>query len=98
MITDITIVHNDPKFNLSKLNFPYPVCVKTFDVGTKQEKRKGWELKTEWGAKADPFIICYDKDRVIKCFYTEADHNVYKSLIEFLNGQLNENSSCRSSK
>lgn len=85
MITDITIVHNDPKFSLNKFNFPYPVCVKVLDSGSKKEKRKAWEIKSEWGARKDPFILCQNKDKVVRCFYSEADHNVYKSLMEFLN-------------
>lgn len=85
MITDIKIVHNDPSFDLSKINFPYPVYVTDYYVGCRDGKKKGWALKSDWGAKQDPFIICYEQDKPVKCFYTEADNDVYKSLIKYLN-------------
>lgn len=84
-VSDIKIIHNDEHFNLDALNFPYPVFVDVYDCGTKEGKKKGWALKADWGARLDPFIICYNKDKVVKCFYSEADNNVYKSLINYLN-------------
>ena len=96
MTTDIIIIHNDPSFNISSLNFPFPVYVTIYDTGTKHGKKKGWEIKSEWSAREDPFIICYENNKPQKCFYSEADNNIYKSLIEYLNEQSrpDENSSC----
>lgn len=85
MITDITIVHNDPSFELSNLNFPYSVFVKEYYLGSKDGKKKGWALKSDWGAKEDPFIICYKNDNAVKCFYSEVDNSVINSLMEYLN-------------
>lgn len=83
--TEIDIVHNDPSFQLPE--FPYPLYVNVYDIGSKEGKKKGWEIKNEWGAKKDPFIVCYKDGIVIKAFYSEADNNVINSLIKYLNGE-----------
>lgn len=81
--TEIDIVHNDSNFKLP--DFPYPIYVNVYDIGTKEGKKKGWAIKNEWGARKDPFIVCYKDGIVIKAFYSEADNNIVKSLIEYLN-------------
>lgn len=56
-----------------------------YDTGTLKGKKKGWVLKSHWGAKLDPFVIITEDGKPIKAFYSENDPNVIKSLKDYLN-------------
>lgn len=85
MISDVTIVFDKEKPNL---NFPYSVYVDYIDMSTRKGKSEGWRLKGSWASVQNPFAVCYDGKKVIKCFYREAcksDNEVYQQLIDYLN-------------
>lgn len=55
------------------------------DYRTKKGKKDAWKIMNYVAAREVPFAIVYDDDKIVKAFYTEADNNIIKSLIEFLN-------------
>lgn len=59
------------------------VFVETYDEGSYKEKKLAYKLKASCGARKTPFAAVFDGDELIKAFYTEADPNIIKSLIEY---------------
>lgn len=58
------------------------------DEQTTKGKKKGFKLKGSWGARLTPFAVVYnDEDKPVKAFYSEADNDIIKSLITYLNEQ-----------
>lgn len=60
------------------------VFLELIDEGSFKEKKIAFKLKASCGARLTPFIAVYEKDELIKAFYTEADDNIIKSLIAYL--------------
>lgn len=61
------------------------IFLELFDEGSYKEKKQAYKLKASCGAKMTPFVAVYDGDELVKAFYTEADDDVLKSLINYLN-------------
>ena len=79
----IYIVHNSP-INLEGI--PKTDAFFIFiDETTRKGKKEGYLLKSDWGAKLSPFILCMEGDKPVKAFYSEADDNIIQSLINYLN-------------
>lgn len=49
-------------------------------------KKQAYTLKTDWGAKKEPFILVKDKDKVLRCFYAEESNKVIDKSLEFIKG------------
>ena len=43
-------------------------------------------IKTDWGAKKEPFCLIKDKDKVLRCFYSEDNIEVIDAALEFIKG------------
>ena len=54
------------------------------DERTRSGLKDAWKCKGALSAKLTPFAAIYENDVPIKAFYSEADDNVIKSLIEYL--------------
>lgn len=61
------------------------IFLELFDEGSYKEKKQAYKLKASCGARMTPFVAVYDGDELVKAFYTEADDDVLKSLINYLN-------------
>ena len=85
MITDVYIISNDPNMS-SKINgsFPGNPFFHFYDIGSMKERSAAYKLKGQFGARLDPFAVVYEKDKPIKAFYSEADNDIIKSLIDYL--------------
>lgn len=87
MITDVYIVYNDDS-HLDRIN---EEDIKPFlhliDERTKNGKKAGYKLKSQFGAKESPFVVCYDRNTEIAVFYTESKINVIEALINYLNNE-----------
>ena len=59
---------------------------KFVDSNSVYTKKEAYTLKTEWGAKKEPFTIVKYKDTVLRCFYTEKNDNVIDETLEFIKG------------
>lgn len=53
----------------------------TIDSGTLKGKKEAYKIKSEWGAKLDPFIIIYDNGRPTKAFYSECSEDAITQFI-----------------
>ena len=73
--------HDFAKFCAADLN---GVFVEIYDEGSYKEKKQAYKLKSSCGARKTPFAAVFDRDELIKAFYTEADSNIIKSLTEYL--------------
>ena len=59
---------------------------KFIDSNSAYTKKEAYTLKTEWGAKLEPFAMVKDKDNVLRCFYSEKNDRVVDEALEFIKG------------
>lgn len=57
---------------------------KFIDSNSAYTKKEAYILKTDWGAKLEPFCIIKDKDKVLRCFYSESSDKVVDEALEFI--------------
>lgn len=84
---DVFIVHNDPSVEkrVKEANIKSSPFIHFIDEGTLEGKKKAFKLKGAWGARMTPFVAVFKGEEIIKAFYSEADNDVIKSLIDYLN-------------
>lgn len=56
------------------------------DSGSAYTKKQAYTLKTDWGAKKEPFAMVKNKDEVLRCFYSESSDKVVDEALEFIKG------------
>ena len=49
-------------------------------------KKEAYTIKTDWGAKKEPFVLVKNKDKVLRCFYSEESNKVIDKALEFIKG------------
>lgn len=54
------------------------------DSNSAYTKKEAYTLKTDWGAKKEPFCIVKEKDNVLRCFYSESNDKVLDETLEFI--------------
>lgn len=54
------------------------------DSNSVYTKKDAYALKTDWGAKKEPFCIIKEKDNVLRCFYSEESNKVIDNALEFI--------------
>lgn len=88
MITDVFIVYNndEQKREIEEVVLKTSPFFHFIDDRTYQGKKDARVLKSNWGAKQSPFILCTEGAIPKKCFYSETGEDVIKSLINYLNG------------
>jgi hypothetical protein len=86
MVSDVYLIYNDDTQLKKVKNYPFDnsYFFHFIDDRTRQGRKDAWKIKGGFSAKLSPFAVCYDKNRPIKAFYTEADSNIIESLIDFL--------------
>lgn len=57
---------------------------KFIDSNSAYTKKEAYTLKTDWGAKKEPFCIVKDKDKILRCFYSEKSKKVIDEALEFV--------------
>lgn len=84
---DVFIVHNDPSTEkrIKEANIKTSPFIHFIDEGTLKGKKEAFKLKGAWGARMTPFAAIFEGEKIIKAFYSEADEDVIKSLIDYLN-------------
>lgn len=85
-ITDVYLVYSDinDKKRLEEAETP-PFFVHYYDLLTKEGKSKGYKLKSEFGARQDPFAAVYNGESVLKAYYSEDSKDIISDLIRDLN-------------
>lgn len=87
-MTVYVVYNNDEQIKPIEDSFKESSIFVFIDEQTTKGKKKGFKLKGSWGAKITPFAVVYnDEDKPIKAFYSEADNDIIKSLITYLNEQ-----------
>lgn len=84
---DVYIIYNDdliPK-RIGDANLKASPFFHFIDDRTHKGKKDSWKIKGGFGAKLTPFAVVYNRDKPLKAFYSEADSDIIKSLIEYLN-------------
>ena len=56
------------------------------DSNSAYTKKEAYTLKTDWGARKEPFCIIKVKDNVLRCFYSEKSNRVIDEALEFIKG------------
>lgn len=59
---------------------------KFIDSNSAYTKKDAYALKTDWGAKKEPFCMVKEKDNVLRCFYSEESNKVIDDALEFIKG------------
>ena len=54
------------------------------DSNSAYTKKDAYTLKTDWGAKKEPFCMVKEKDNVLRCFYSEESNKVIDNALEFI--------------
>ncbi len=54
------------------------------DSNSAYTKKEAYALKTDWGAKKEPFCMVKEKDNVLRCFYSESSDKVLDEALEFI--------------
>ena len=83
----VEVVYEDKKDKelIELVKFSAPFFVEFIDVQTKNGKKEGYQIKSEFGTKLNPFIVLYDdEDEFIKCFWSE-DGNARQQFINCYN-------------
>lgn len=57
---------------------------KFIDSNSAYTKKEAYTLKTDWGARKEPFCIVKDNDKVLRCFYSENNNRVIDDALEFI--------------
>lgn len=87
MLKIIITYNNAAQIKEIKDSFKESLIFHFIDSLSKKGKKEAWTLKSHWGARLDPFILVMNNEKVIKAFYSEADNNVIKSLIKYLDNE-----------
>lgn len=56
------------------------------DSNSALTKKEAYNLKTDWGAKKEPFALIKHRDKILRCFYTEKTDNVIDEALQFIKG------------
>lgn len=81
----ITIVGSNNIVDNIQSNINTSVMFNFIDITTMKGKKKGWALKSHWGAKLDPFILITKNNVPIKAFYSEDKKDIINETIKYLN-------------
>lgn len=54
------------------------------DSNSAYTKKDAYTLKTDWGAKKEPFCIVKERDNVLRCFYSEESNKVIDKALQFI--------------
>lgn len=54
------------------------------DLGSMLCRSDAYALKSEWGAREDPFALVKDNDKVLRCFYSEEGKDVVDEALNFI--------------
>lgn len=85
MNIEITIVGSNNIVDNIQSNINTLVMFNFIDITTMKGKKKGWALKSHWGAKLDPFILITKNNVPIKAFYSEDKKDIINETIKYLN-------------
>ena len=83
---NVIVVYNNDKDRelLESVDSKFPIFINFINYNTTKGRKESYKIKSEWGAKENPFVIVEEADKIIKVFYSEKN-NAINQLIDFLN-------------
>lgn len=54
------------------------------DSNSVYTKKEAYALKSDWGARKEPFALVKYRDKVLRCFYSESSKKVIDDALEFI--------------
>ena len=54
------------------------------DIRSVLSRKQAYQLKSDWGAKENPFAVVKNKDEVLRCFYAESKKDVVDDALNFI--------------
>lgn len=83
----VEVVYEDKKDKelIELVKFSTPFFVEFIDIQTKNGKKEGYQIKSEFGARLNPFVVLYDdEDKFVKCFWSEKG-NACQQFVNYYN-------------
>lgn len=80
---NIKIVYdnNKDKELIELYEFSIPFFMEYIDTRTKDGKKEAYRIKSEYGARKNPFVVITDdKDKFIQCFWSESGNAVQQLI------------------
>ena len=89
MTVKVIYDNNKDKELIELIKFATPFFIEYIDTKTIKGRKEGFKIKSEFGAKLDPFIVVYDdEDNFLKCYWSERS-NACQSFINDYNDSKN---------
>ena len=79
----VKVVYDNPKDKelIELVEFSTPFFIEYIDEKTRNGKKEAYRIKSEFGARKNPFVVVYnDEDKFIKCYWSE-NNNSCQSFI-----------------
>lgn len=54
------------------------------DIRSVLSRKQAFQLKSDWGARENPFAVVKNRDRVLRCFYAENGKDVVDDALNFI--------------
>lgn len=54
------------------------------DIRSVLSRKQAYQLKSDWGARENPFAVVKNRDRVLRCFYAESRKDVVDDALNFI--------------
>lgn len=87
---NVTVVYDNDKDRelLESVDSKFPVFVNLINYNSLKGRKEAFQIKSEWGARLNPFVTVEKDDKIIKVFYSEKN-NAINQLIDYLNDSKN---------
>ena len=80
---NVKVVYEDLKDKelIELIEFSTPFFIDYIDYNTIEGRKKAYKIKSEFGAKKNPFVVIYnDEDKFVKCYWSE-NNNACQSFV-----------------
>jgi len=80
----VKIVYDNTKDRelIELVEFSTPFFIEYIDARTRNGKKEAHQIKSEFGAKMNPFVVIYDdEDKFVQCFWSESG-NAAQQLVK----------------
>lgn len=69
---------------------PFSPTIEFFNMNTVDGKKKGFKVKNEWAAKANPFVLIEDNGKAIKAFYSETGDTAINQFLTWCKNEYSK--------
>lgn len=85
-VTDVYLVFSDlnDKQRFEEAEISSSPFIHYIDIDSKEGKSKGYKLKSEFGARENPFGVFYNGECAVKAFYSEDSKDIITQMLSEL--------------